>query len=83
MSRLILLSIPAICGIVSVAFTKQVLYPRLKKPPVLDDSIPVHVQHQSDMNDWGAMANCGAETDASRFSIATLIVESRAGDTAS
>jgi hypothetical protein len=48
MSLLILLSIPAICGIVSmaVAFTNQVLYPRLKSPPVLDDSIPVRVEHR-------------------------------------
>jgi hypothetical protein len=48
MSLLILLSISAICGMVSmaVAFTNQVLYPRLKSPPVLDDSIPVHVEHR-------------------------------------
>jgi len=48
MSLLILLSIPAICGIVSMAaaFTNEVLYPRLKNLPVLDDSIPVHVEHR-------------------------------------
>jgi hypothetical protein len=48
MSLLILLSIPAICGIVSmaVAFTDQVLYPRLKSPLKFDDSIPVHVEHR-------------------------------------
>jgi hypothetical protein len=42
------LSIPAICGIVSmaVAFTNHVLYPRLKSPPELDDSIPVHVERR-------------------------------------
>jgi hypothetical protein len=47
MSLLILLSVPAICGIVSmaVAFTKEALYPRLKGTPVLNNSIAIHVEH--------------------------------------